>query len=79
MSVLNDTWNTLPLVTRLEVIKMDGAGRALVEYGVQVHLSLQDDGKTLKVFYQGHPTVSPEEVLQHMKDGLRAWAEGLKP
>lgn len=36
-------------VTRLEVI--DDTGRAYVKYGVKVlELSLQDDGRTLKVF-----------------------------
>jgi hypothetical protein len=35
-------------VTRLEVIAEDG--RVLVLYGVKVDLSIQDDGRTLKVF-----------------------------
>tara|TARA_R110002110_G_scaffold96968_1_gene249401 strand:+ start:17 stop:172 length:156 start_codon:yes stop_codon:yes gene_type:complete len=39
-------------VTRFEVIDHTnrGEGRVLVEYGVNVELQLQDDGKTLKVF-----------------------------
>lgn len=47
----------LDKVTRFEVInhKHDDMGtnkhgRMLVEYGVKVELSLQDDGRTLKVF-----------------------------
>lgn len=34
--------------TRFEVI--DGAGRRLVEYGVNIEISMQDDGRTMKVF-----------------------------
>ena len=42
-------------VTRFEVIdwradRVGQQGRALVAYDVQVELSIQDDGKTLKVF-----------------------------
>ena len=41
-------------VTRFEVIDHRNpescAGRVMVEYGVNVELSLQDDGRTLKVF-----------------------------
>lgn len=39
-------------VTRFEVINhtAKGEGRELVKYGVQVRLSYQDDGRTLKVF-----------------------------
>jgi hypothetical protein len=39
-------------VTRFEVIDhtKEMLGRAYVKYGVQVELSFQDDGKTLKVF-----------------------------
>ena len=40
-------------VTRFEVVDwstgFDG-GRTMVRYGVRVELSLQDDGRTLKVF-----------------------------
>lgn len=35
-------------VTRFEVI--DKTGRAYTKHGVQVELSIQDDGRTLKVF-----------------------------
>tara|TARA_B110000977_G_scaffold48059_1_gene65303 strand:- start:36 stop:299 length:264 start_codon:yes stop_codon:yes gene_type:complete len=35
-------------VNRFEVI--DATGRLIVKYGVDVQLSYQDDGKTLKVF-----------------------------
>lgn len=35
-------------VTRFEVI--DQTGRAYVRYGVEIELSYQDDGRTLKVF-----------------------------
>lgn len=35
-------------VTRFEVI--NESGRIIVQYGVHVTLSLQDDGRTLKVF-----------------------------
>ena len=34
--------------TRFEVI--DSAGRRLVEYGVNIEISMQDDGRTMKVF-----------------------------
>lgn len=37
-------------VTRFEVIDDDDTGRVLVRYGVHVQLSLQDGGRTLKVF-----------------------------
>lgn len=38
-------------VTRFEVI--DENGRAYVRHGVKVEQSLQDDGRTLKVFIKG--------------------------
>jgi len=39
-------------VTRFEVIDHteSGKGRVLVKHDIKVELSLQDDGKTLKVF-----------------------------
>jgi hypothetical protein len=39
-------------VTRFEVIDhtFTGPNRAIVRYGVNVELQLQDDGRTLKVF-----------------------------
>ena len=43
---------TLDGVTRFEVIDhtKDGGGRALVRYGIRVQTSLQDEGRTLKIF-----------------------------
>jgi hypothetical protein len=38
-------------VTRFEVISKNG-GRDVVEYGVKVELSIQDDGRTLKIFLE---------------------------
>ena len=35
-------------VTRFEVI--DSTGRVYVRYGVKVDLSMQDEGRTLKIF-----------------------------
>jgi hypothetical protein len=35
-------------VTRFEVI--DKSGRAYTKHGIQIELSLQDEGRTLKVF-----------------------------
>jgi hypothetical protein len=40
----------LGAVTRFEVIGPGMKGRRLVEYGVEVHLVIQDEGRTLKVF-----------------------------
>ena len=39
-------------VTRFEVIDhtRKGRGRIVVEYGVMVEVSIQDDGKTMKIF-----------------------------
>lgn len=47
-----DSTNPIPKVNRLEVINhtSEKLGRELVKYGVNVELSFQDDGKTLKVF-----------------------------
>ena len=54
---INGFWNSqdftpieLPTdkTTRFEVI--DGSGRRLVEYGVNIEISMQDDGRTMKVF-----------------------------
>ncbi len=44
-----------PRVTRFEVI--DGTGRAYVRYGISVRTSVQDGGRTLKVF------ISPREAV----------------
>ena len=47
-------------VTRLEVIDcrrdMPSAGRAFVAYQCAVSLSVQDDGRTLKVFVDDRPS-----------------------
>lgn len=51
MNVSIDTVSTqLPTdkTTRFEVI--DDTGRRLVEYGVNIEISMQDDGRTMKVF-----------------------------
>ena len=37
-------------VSRVEVVEPSGGGRRYVRYGVNAELSLQDDGRTLKVF-----------------------------
>jgi hypothetical protein len=70
-------------VTRFEVIdrasggagaekaaELLGGGRVLVRYGVSVELSLQDGGRTLKVFLTDSP-VSAESVIQQMASGWR--------
>lgn len=45
-------------VTRVEVI--DIHGRAYMNWNVEkLQLSLQDDGKTLKVFVGGEPSLEP--------------------
>ena len=50
MDELKDKVHLLEDCNRFEVISEDG--RELVQYGVKVRLSLQDDGKTLKVFLE---------------------------
>lgn len=56
MDERND-YNSIPIqtidkVTRFEVIDhtKKKRGRIVVEYGVKVEVSIQDDGKTMKVF-----------------------------
>ncbi len=44
-------------VTRFEVVD-ERIGRLLVEYSVEVELSLQDDDRTLKVFLKRREDVS---------------------
>ena len=41
-----------PEVTRFEVIDhtSKAKGRVVVEYGVKVEVSIQDDGRTMKIF-----------------------------
>jgi hypothetical protein len=43
---------SFPEVTRFEVIDhtSKARGRVVVEYGVKVEVSIQDDGRTMKVF-----------------------------
>lgn len=49
---MNDKTIDLSCVTRVEVI--DGYGRSYKSYNAeQVHISIQDEGKTLKVFHTG--------------------------
>jgi len=45
-----NTLEKLPRVTRVEVI--DDTGRVLVRYNQEVVLSIQDEGKTLKLFIE---------------------------
>jgi hypothetical protein len=47
-SIADKEFEYLPGVTRFEVI--DEQGRAYTRHGVDVRLSFQDDGRTLKVF-----------------------------
>jgi len=56
MDERND-YNSIPIqhidkVTRFEVIDhtKKQRGRIVVEYGIKVEVSIQDDGKTMKVF-----------------------------
>ena len=60
-------------VTRVEVIdySSDGPGRPLIRHGVSVKLSLQDDGRTLKVFL-GDSAIPPETVRAQIADALAA-------
>ena len=48
---MTETMNT-DKITRFEVIDhtADMLGRMLVKYGVNVDISIQDDGRTMKVF-----------------------------
>ena len=48
---MTETMNT-DKITRFEVIDhtADMLGRMLVKYGVNVEVSIQDDGRTMKVF-----------------------------
>ena len=49
ITVLNDVIVDTPKVTRLEIIGPDG--RELVKYGVHVEIQVQDEGRTVKEFY----------------------------
>ena len=50
ITIVNDTVVDLPKVTRVEVI--DGDGRSYVNWRKEntTQISLQDDGRTLKIF-----------------------------
>jgi len=52
-------------VTRLEVI--DNNGRAYVRYDVDVEYSIQDEGKTLKIFVKDN---GKKEVINQILEGL---------
>lgn len=58
-------------VTRFELIT--DAGRDCVLLGVKISLSLQDDGRTLKIFVDKHPDVSAKDVHEAMTQGLHKW------
>ena len=68
----------LSKVTRVEVI--DGYGRSYTSYNADtVHIAIQDDGRTYKVFHQGTPLVVPAfkhmmllETIQHVCEGMAA-------
>jgi hypothetical protein len=49
-NIKENTVHTLPNVTRVEVIDKDGRSYTNWEYDNLVAISIQDDGKTLKVF-----------------------------
>lgn len=57
-----DVYRALVNVTRFEVIdgRISDGARALVAYGVEVTASLQDDGRTLKVFLVDREQPEPE-------------------
>jgi hypothetical protein len=55
-------------VTRFEVI--DESGRIYVKYGVEVELSYQDDGRTLKVFVRSKGEAAEKQVRSEVAAGL---------
>jgi hypothetical protein len=55
-------------VTRFEVI--DETGRIYVKYGVEVELSYQDDGRTLKVFVRSKGEAAEKQVRAEIVAGL---------
>ena len=61
-----DFVESLPGVTRFEVIDLNG--RRLVEWGVSVNLSIQDEGRTLKVY------ITPDKISNKHNETI----EGLK-
>ena len=52
MENLNIVESTLETITRLEIINhQDGTGREYVKYNCEkIELSIQDEGRTLKIF-----------------------------
>ncbi len=54
----------LPYVTRV-MVSTDDATKEY--YGVTAELSLQDDGRTLKLWIRDHPEISEQEV----RDSIR--------
>jgi hypothetical protein len=76
---MSDIQADLTKVTRFEVIDHTASrnppgqptGWTHTRYGVSVALSLQDDGRTLKVFLTDSP-VSAGEVEARIAEGLRA-------
>lgn len=59
-------------VTRFEVIdhSFTGKGREFVRHGVTVEFSVQDNGKTLKVFLRDSPLAKREDVVRDMNKGV---------
>ena len=56
-------------VTRFELID----GDRYVRLGVKVTLSLQDDGRTLKVFLDDSEIATTAEVNQQIRAGIADW------
>jgi hypothetical protein len=49
--LLSDGIKPYPSIARVEIIK-NGTGRVFTEYKAEdIEISLQDDGRTLKIFY----------------------------
>jgi len=55
------------------------AGWSRVRYGVSVELSLQDGGRTLKVFLTDSEIATEGEVREQMRDGLAGWLAAEAP
>jgi hypothetical protein len=49
-TIVEDTVHTLPDVTRVEVIDKNGRSYVNWDYDNMVSVSIQDDGKTIKIF-----------------------------
>jgi hypothetical protein len=63
-------------VTRFEVI--DESGRVYVKYGVEVELSYQDDGRTLKVFVRSKGEEAEKQVRSEIASGLVDFMNSMK-